>query len=288
MTTELVPFHFEGDVLEVASEAGQIWISVKRICEILGIDPKSQQEKLKKKPWATVGFIPLVAQDSRTRDVFCIHLDSLPMWLAGIELARVQGEVKSKLELYQRKCAQVLRDSFLKPQALESHSVKESKEPLDLLIHQMQGLLVVAQELKQQEHRISSVEKAVLEIRTQQEEAQEDLLQLDRAEQKPLEKTTRAKLNELVRTYCYATRLSHSVVWNKLYRELHYRYHFDAKQRAKNKNLAPLVLIEEAGLLEALFAIASEELVLPGSQSSLRSFSQPVNPLVLEPTRGER
>ena len=85
MTTEFIKVTFEGDILEAIPQGNDVWVSVRKICEALGIDPKTQQDKLKAKCWATWGNIPLLAQDTRIREVFCLHIDSLPMWLAGIK-----------------------------------------------------------------------------------------------------------------------------------------------------------------------------------------------------------
>lgn len=92
---------------------GKVWISVRRVCEALGIDNKTQQEKLATKEWACVGLIPTqLPGDVQTRLVFCIDLDSLPMWLATIESSRVKPAVRPLLLRFQRECARILRDHF--------------------------------------------------------------------------------------------------------------------------------------------------------------------------------
>lgn len=268
MSTELVKFQFEEDCLELASYQDSIWISVRRICEILGLDQKGQQAKLRNKPWATVAIIPLVAEDRKRRDTFCIHLDSLPMWLATIEPSRVREDLREKLRTYQLKCAQILRNEFLhspKPSSTQLMpsfpSVEPPKDPLGIMIEQMQGLVIVAKQMQAQEKRLVRVESSVQTMLARQEAATEQLLFLERAEEKPQPKSVRSKLNELVRTYCHATQCDHGAVWKKLYRELLYRYHFDACTRAKHQKGSPLDVIEQEGLLDALFQIASQILV---------------------------
>lgn len=259
MSTELTQIPFEGDTLEAISQGNQIWVSIRRICEALGVDNMGQQVKLKKKPWATIEHISAVAKDGKIRNIFCIHLDSVPMWLAGMEAGRVKQEVRPKLERYQRKCAQVLKEAFIKPPPPPPFS----NDPIELIIQQAQGLVAVATELRNQSHRISRVESTVDKLVETQGAAQQALITVERATEKPTQRTTRSKIVELVRAYAYTTFVDYRWVWNKLYRELLYRYHFDAKARARSRSSSPLHIIEEEGLLEPLFLIASELLWLP-------------------------
>lgn len=85
---------------------------MRRVCEALGVDNARQQSKLKQKPWAVVGFMSTTAADGKNYDTFCIDLDSLPMWLATIEPARVAEAVRPKLIAFQQEAARALRDYF--------------------------------------------------------------------------------------------------------------------------------------------------------------------------------
>ena len=108
----LVPFDFHGDALSCIEQDGRLWVAVKPVCEALGIDNKGQQAKLSAKTWATMEIISTVGADAKAREMLCLDLDSLPMWLATIEPARVREAARPKLELYQKECARVLRDHF--------------------------------------------------------------------------------------------------------------------------------------------------------------------------------
>jgi hypothetical protein len=105
-----VPFYAE--LVQAVREGETVWVIVKRVCEALGIADQSQAAKLKEKAWATTTLIVAVAEDGKNREVFCLDLDSLPMWLATIEPSRVKEEARFKLAAYQRECARVLRDHF--------------------------------------------------------------------------------------------------------------------------------------------------------------------------------
>ena len=60
-----------------------MWVSVKRVCEPLGILEHGQIAKLKTKTWAGTQMI-CVPSPGGPQSAFRISLDSLPMWLATI------------------------------------------------------------------------------------------------------------------------------------------------------------------------------------------------------------
>jgi hypothetical protein len=97
----------------VLPKDGTVHVVVRRFCDVLGVDAEGQRQKLSKAEWATTCVIKAVAEDGKTRELFCLDLDSLPMWLVKIEPGRVKPEVRPKLIRYQRECARVLRDHFL-------------------------------------------------------------------------------------------------------------------------------------------------------------------------------
>lgn len=109
----MVKFVFRGDELDVVQRDGLVWVSVKRVCEVLGIDYATQLRKLKTKPWATVGLTPMVGEDGKRRNLQTVDLDTFPMWLSNIETANVNASLRPKLEAYQRECAAVLRKHFV-------------------------------------------------------------------------------------------------------------------------------------------------------------------------------
>lgn len=135
----MVRFNFHGDTIDVVPEAGRAWVVVRRVCEVLGVDESSQRVKLKTKSWATAAFITAVAEDGKIREQFCIDLESLPMWLATIEPARVAERIRPKLVDYQRDAARVLADHFLGkrvadlPKLLEQQAERQAAAFKDVL-----------------------------------------------------------------------------------------------------------------------------------------------------------
>jgi hypothetical protein len=110
--SEITTIRFDGDNLQTVREGERVWVVLKRACEALGIDESGQRQKLAEKAWAVAELISATGNDAKTYEMFCVDLDTLPMWLATIDVGRVRPEAREKLIAYQRECARVLRDHF--------------------------------------------------------------------------------------------------------------------------------------------------------------------------------
>lgn len=109
-----------GEAIAAANVDGTVWVSVRRMCEALGMDTESQRKRLadsERSPWATTVMMTGVGADGRNREVFCLDLDSVPMWLATIDTSRVAEHARPKVVLFQREAAKVLRDHFFGPRS---------------------------------------------------------------------------------------------------------------------------------------------------------------------------
>lgn len=114
----IVKVQFHGDEVEAIPGDGTVHVVIRRVCESLGIDHSAQLARLKRSPWACVVMMATqMPGDDQVRELACLDLDSLPMWLATIQPSRVRPEIRPKLEAYQRECARVLRDHFFGPRA---------------------------------------------------------------------------------------------------------------------------------------------------------------------------
>lgn len=115
MTGNLVKIEFHGDTLEACQSGDKVWTSLRRLCECIGVDYSKQLRKLKSKSWACVAQRAMqVAGDDQIRTYTLIDIETVLMWLAGIDEKRVAEHVRPKLQRYQKECARVLADHFLK------------------------------------------------------------------------------------------------------------------------------------------------------------------------------
>lgn len=115
-----VPFR-GGFILAAAGpvdQEGNRPVPLAPFCEALGIDAKSQRQKLRGKAWACEVIITSqIPGDDQARRVFCIPLRALPMWLATIHPAKVAPEARPMLEAFQAEACDVLYRHFLAPPA---------------------------------------------------------------------------------------------------------------------------------------------------------------------------
>ena len=110
ITTQLVNFH--GDQLEACRSGDQVYVSIRRMCECLGLDVRSQHRKLAAQPWAVMVNMTTTGADGKCYEQSMLLLDHVPMWLAGISQNKVAEEVRPKIVRYQRECCEVLRRHF--------------------------------------------------------------------------------------------------------------------------------------------------------------------------------
>lgn len=130
---------FNKDVLEVAVN-GKQWVSIKPICDAIGIDRKNQQDKLQCDQSFEAKLIK-VKTNGGMQDVFCIPLSKLNGWLFSINPNKVKPEVRQKLIDYKNECFDVLYRHF-NPKAdthqLERENV-ELRRALNRLLKQPQN-----------------------------------------------------------------------------------------------------------------------------------------------------
>lgn len=156
---EVVRFH--GDEIQAVHEGERVWVVEKRMCEVMGIDHDSQRKRLsdhERSPWAVTAMMTATGPDGRSYEMFCLDLDSLPMWLATIEVKRARAESRAKLIDYQRECARVLRDHFFGPRV---QAEKAQAVLLETLVGQQSQMLVLMRTIIE---RQTDLEKRVCEI----------------------------------------------------------------------------------------------------------------------------
>lgn len=115
MITSMKQVPFYGSSLEATKVGDKVWVSVRRMCEGIGLDYSGQHQRLSdtsRSPWATTVIVPMYDTMGRVQNAFCLDLDSVPMWLATIDSNRVGVNVLEKVILFQREAANALRDHF--------------------------------------------------------------------------------------------------------------------------------------------------------------------------------
>jgi hypothetical protein len=114
----LVKVNFYGQQIDCVKDAQGVWVSLRRICENIGLAFDAQRVKLQGKSWACVTTIVSHDTSGRDQEMTMLHLDSVPMWLATIDVERVAEHIRPTLERYQKECSRALRDFWFTGEAV--------------------------------------------------------------------------------------------------------------------------------------------------------------------------
>ena len=107
---ELTNFSFNTDIIQVFDEQGQ-YVSVKNLCKNIGIDFKTQYEKI----LSDESFCPKsfkIETNGGAQVALCIPVEKINGWLFSINPNKVKPEIKTKLILYKNECFDVLYKHF--------------------------------------------------------------------------------------------------------------------------------------------------------------------------------
>jgi hypothetical protein len=115
---------YEDEITAVLVKAGdqqEVYVPLRPICDLLGIDWRSQYRRIQRDPVLSkymAGVVITTTPDPLTggggpQITNCLLLDYLNGWLFGIDASRVKPEVKQQLIRYQEECYRVLANAFL-------------------------------------------------------------------------------------------------------------------------------------------------------------------------------
>ena len=112
MTNSIVQIPFHGTNINAVLHGGKPFVSLRHMCDSLGIDTESQRKKLNGKSWSTAVIITAVGADGKNRDMHMIDRRTMTMWLATIDTNRVKAESRELLEAFQNEAADALDRHF--------------------------------------------------------------------------------------------------------------------------------------------------------------------------------
>lgn len=139
--------------------------------------------------------------------------------------------------------------------------IKASQKPKS----QLEILQMSINQLVEQEHRLSSVERDVAETKKEIAEMKQEriengklLLEAEVSENKVPEISMRNKIRRLVNQYAAATNTSQRDIWHLVYDNLLYAYNIGITRYNRKKGQSHLDVAEEHGFLGKIFDIVSK------------------------------
>ncbi|BAQ32060.1 phage antirepressor N-terminal domain-containing protein [Bifidobacterium scardovii] len=113
MSDSLVQVPFREDTIDaIKANNGNWFVSLRRMCENLGVDYASQYTKLKAYKWAVIVLNTMTGSDGKAYQMAMIDRRTMTMWLANITPSRVKPELREKIEAYQCEAADALDEYF--------------------------------------------------------------------------------------------------------------------------------------------------------------------------------
>lgn len=105
---------YEDSIVAVRLLNSSIFIPVKPICDLLGVDWGGQYRRIQRDPVlsAEIQRIDVTSTRRGTQPMVCLPLDYISGFLFGLNADRVKPELRERVLRYQRECYKVLAEAF--------------------------------------------------------------------------------------------------------------------------------------------------------------------------------
>jgi prophage antirepressor-like protein len=253
MTTAISVFEFEALTVRIATLDGEPWFVAKDLCDVLDVaNPSQALSRLEEDEKNTI----ILNEGNRGNPSTSVVSES---GMYALVLTSRKPAAKSFRKWVTGEVLPAIRKTgtYSAPITTPAFAPQSS---LDVLAQSLQALTQVAQSMAEVERRQREQEAILTQLVAGKEQAEAELVALPLSQELPADIPTRGRTNMIVRNYAQRNSISYPVIWSKLYLELYYRYKFDVKARCRRSGRKPLDQIEADGMLEALYAIASEVL----------------------------
>lgn len=241
MTTAISVFEFETQTIRIAILDGEPWFVAKDLCDVLDVANPSQA---------------LSRLEEDEKNIIILNEGNR----GNPNIAVVSESGMYALVLTSRKPAAKSFRKWVTSEVLPAIRKTGTYSAVPAPLTQMEVLAAITQQMVEQERQLKQHGQVLGELVANKQQAEEELKSLPLSNEAPAEIPTRGRINMIVRNCVRRSNVAYSAIWDKLYLELYYRYKFDTKARCRRSGRKPLDQIEIDGMLEALYAIASEVL----------------------------
>lgn len=151
-----------GVEIVTVEQDGDIYVPIKPICDAIGIDYKTQHEKISDDDFLapTMGIIPTVAADGKNREMCCLPLRYIYGWLASINPGKVAESARDAVTRYRRECYDVLYEHF-------TGSMRRTIETNNAEIELLQQINSAIADEKEAKNRKKKAEESLAKLRSE-------------------------------------------------------------------------------------------------------------------------
>lgn len=95
---------YDDELTAVRADDGQVYVSIRHMCEALGIQrPQRQTDRIKRDEVLSDGLQRVPIMGTRgPQKTYVLRVDLVPLWLTGLETNRLGEEVQDKIIRYKR------------------------------------------------------------------------------------------------------------------------------------------------------------------------------------------
>lgn len=149
------------DIVAV-EKSGDIYVPIKPICDAIGVDYKTQHEKISDDDFLapTMGIIPTVAADGKNREMCCLPLRYVYGWLATINPGKVAESARDSVIRYRRECYDVLYEHF-------TGSMRRTIETNNAEIELLKQIITAIADEKEAKTRKKKAEESLAKLRSE-------------------------------------------------------------------------------------------------------------------------
>lgn len=104
---------YDDELVAVRGDDRQVYVSLAHMCEVIGIDRRSQVRRIRQHVVLGEGYyLGDVETSGGRQQMGLLRVDLVPMWLATLDSGRVGDDIADKLVRYQKEAAKVLWEAF--------------------------------------------------------------------------------------------------------------------------------------------------------------------------------
>ena len=104
---------YEDELTAVRADDGRVYVSIRHMCQALGIDDQGQRQRINRHTILGRGLMVCNLHTIQgDRDGYVLRVDLVPLWLSGIRTSAVNEVARPKLENFQEEAATVLWEAF--------------------------------------------------------------------------------------------------------------------------------------------------------------------------------
>lgn len=114
------------NMLALENENG-VFVSIKSICNGLGVDSNGQAQRIKRDETLVEGLFKMqVPTNSGIQETNMLNIEYLPLWISGFTISQVNEESKQILKEFKLKAKDVLAEAFLNKKHRVPQNMKEA------------------------------------------------------------------------------------------------------------------------------------------------------------------